>query len=660
MRKQIMKKGLVGYSLTLFIALVLAMTGVSRGELIHADGNVTLIEGSAYYAVENASDGITTNFWVTEDPGGYPSDYYEFGPAPIMVMDLGSDVVIDAVAYWGYFVVGNSTSEFSLRFATGADGPVGFGTSVTSNPTLYPGPEDNTVQQNLPMGVTVKARYVEVTVTDNYFDPDAPPEDGGDRVGFAELQFNTVVPEKAWEPSPGHQQEDVDVNVTLTWKAATIVDPLDPNAIIPDPTLNTHVLYMSSGNPEDPNVFYVVDIDAGDPVSEVASYGPISLARDKVYYWRVDEVTDSNTVTGDLWYFSTLGSKPEINPATPADAAVFAGEEVSFTVVVINPFSGDSSGLSYQWYKAEGGGTPVGTDSDTYTIASASDADIGEYYCVVTIINPDVGTTATSRTASLDIKKMIGRWPFDENLDDVVGGNTADYTATSGKVRYGSGVTGQAGDYAVDLSDTIEAVTIDKTPYTNAEWSLAWWDYAANVESISDYESMIASGDLLGYEILEADRLYSLLYAVGFYNLGTWIETSAGNPYPREEWNYHVLSYNAATHACTWYINGERFGALTGFAFTDFDTLLYVGNCRDDSQPYMGFIDDLRLYNYPLDAFEVAQLYVEVMTDEVICVGNPEYDITGPGGEPDCVIDINDLAAFLTQWLDHGYYPYHP
>ena len=657
MKKQIMKTGLAGYSLTLFIALVLALAGVSQGELIHANGDVILIEGSEYYSVTNASDGDTTTLWVTLDPGGYPSDYYDYAPAPILVFDLGKDVVMDAVGYANYSIGNaNGVSQFSLRFATEADGPAGFGATVTSNPRIYTEFLDPTIIQFKPLGTTITARYIEMTCEDNFWNEDYDP-DGGDRVGMAELQFNKVVPEKAWEPSPGHQAEDVNVNVTLSWKPAMIVDPLDPNAIIPDPTLTTHMLYMSSGNPTDPNVSHIIDIPAGDPVNAEASYGPISLNRDMVYYWRVDEVTDINTVTGDTWYFSTLTSLPKIDPATPADQLVFSGEEASFTVVAVNPFSDDNTGMSYQWYKEEGGGTPVGTDSDTYTIASASDSDIGGYYCVVTITEPDVGTAATSRTASLDIKKMIGWWPFDESLDDIVAANNGEYTSAS-KINYSAGVTGDAGDYALDLSKTTAAAYIDKTVYTNAEWSMAWWDYTA-AKSDDLYESMVASGATAGYEILEVDRYEGLRYAVGFYNLGTWIDTPVQEPYSREEWNHHVVSFDNTTNLCTYYINGERFGSLRGFAFTDFDSLLYVGNCKDDTQPYAGSIDDLRLFNYALDAFEVAQLYVDVMGGQ-ICAGNPEYDITGPEGEPDCVIDINDLVEFITQWLDHGYYPNRP
>ena len=68
----------------------------------------------------------------------------------------------------------------------------GFGTSVGFNPSFLDIPNDDTARLSFPFTQTVTARYVEVTITDNWFNDATggrsdPP--GGDRVGLGEIAF---------------------------------------------------------------------------------------------------------------------------------------------------------------------------------------------------------------------------------------------------------------------------------------------------------------------------------------------------------------------------------------------------------------------------------------------------------------------------------------
>ncbi|MBL7223411.1 MAG: discoidin domain-containing protein, partial [Candidatus Brocadiae bacterium] len=129
--------------------------------------------------------------WVTEAGG---ADYFAGWPSgqPTLVMDMGADVQINSAAFWNYAVNhGNSTSQFSLLFGTSAEGPLGVGKSIAYQPTFNPAVGGPTVQENLPFTTPVTARYVQMTVTDNF----AGSYGGGDRVGFADIQFDvTAVP----------------------------------------------------------------------------------------------------------------------------------------------------------------------------------------------------------------------------------------------------------------------------------------------------------------------------------------------------------------------------------------------------------------------------------------------------------------------------------
>jgi len=135
--------------------------------------------------------------WVTDDPGGFPSDYIAVAGTPVITLDLGSDVNLGEIHTWGYSNGNtNGVSDFSLRFATEAEGTGGFGSSISYNPSFSMTRDEFAMQTNS-FSENVVARYVEFTALDNFFvapgnvDPDA----GGDRVGLGEISFSPGIPE---------------------------------------------------------------------------------------------------------------------------------------------------------------------------------------------------------------------------------------------------------------------------------------------------------------------------------------------------------------------------------------------------------------------------------------------------------------------------------
>jgi hypothetical protein len=73
--------------------------------------------------------------WVTA-ACGFPCDYIATTGMPVLTFDLGADVALTEVSTWGYNSSNaNGVKEFSLKFATQAEGTGGFGTSILFNPT---------------------------------------------------------------------------------------------------------------------------------------------------------------------------------------------------------------------------------------------------------------------------------------------------------------------------------------------------------------------------------------------------------------------------------------------------------------------------------------------------------------------------------------------
>jgi hypothetical protein len=140
--------------------------------------------------------------WVTDAPGGFPADYIAVVGMPVLTIDLGQDRLLSEISVWGYQSSNaNGVSEFSLRFATDAEGIGGFGTSIGFNPTYFPTNND-ILRQSFAFGPDVSTRYVEFTAVDNFFiapgDGSGGETPGGDRVGLGEIAFAiaaTSVPE---------------------------------------------------------------------------------------------------------------------------------------------------------------------------------------------------------------------------------------------------------------------------------------------------------------------------------------------------------------------------------------------------------------------------------------------------------------------------------
>ena len=167
---------------------------------------------------QNAAGLGPDELWVTNADAGFPADYVEEVEQPVIQFDLGEDRTLKEISVWAYSATNsNGTSQFSLRFATEAEGSddgifgaISYGDSITYNPTFDIFVDPSPQQYKL-FSEAVTARYVELTNLDNYFvspGTSAGPEPGqeidprllqglntggylpgGDRVGLGEVAF---------------------------------------------------------------------------------------------------------------------------------------------------------------------------------------------------------------------------------------------------------------------------------------------------------------------------------------------------------------------------------------------------------------------------------------------------------------------------------------
>jgi len=130
---------------------------------------------------------------------------------------------------------------------------------------------------------SVAAKYIRLTANSNW---------GGllPQFGLSEVSFFSI-PVHAREPSPASGATDVELDLILGFRAGR--------------EAARHDVYFS----EDRQA--VIDGTASVTSVTDATYGPVALDLGKVYYWRVDEVNDTeipSTWQGDVWHFTTQES----------------------------------------------------------------------------------------------------------------------------------------------------------------------------------------------------------------------------------------------------------------------------------------------------------------------------------------------------------------
>ncbi len=462
----------------------------------------------------------------------------------------------------------------------------------------------------------------------------------------------------AWGPDPEDKEPNVDLSKVLSWNTA-----VDPNTGEADPAITAHELYMSNGADSDPNLYYV---DTFPATGDRAQYTPGGewLSRDATYYWRVDEVTDTNTIAGNVWTFDALLSIPAIDPATPADALVDENEGVVFTVSAVNPFTGDDTGLRYQWYEVGVG--PTGTDSPILTI-NAQPGNIGEYYCTVTIVSNS--ETADSRSAILDIKELLGHWKLDETsgttaADSSDSSNTGTVSGAGASPGWTTGADGGAlsfdgTDYGVvgslltDYVDCGSDISLQPTMQVTVS---GWY----NTDTYSYYGQIAgfaydSGADESGYAIFTEEPEdgeeggYIGFWLAAGNGVGTYLWTSEVPATPTG-WTHVAGTYDGTTMRL--YINGvEKATSTEQNGYIDYDHVnsfrIGVNESAAWWLPYKGDIDDVRVYSYVLDPYEIALLFVDVMSDETVCVERPMYDFN-----EDCIVNLADFAEFLVHWME--------
>ncbi|MBN1845210.1 MAG: immunoglobulin domain-containing protein [Sedimentisphaerales bacterium] len=460
--------------------------------------------------------------------------------------------------------------------------------------------------------------------------------------------------------------DQVPTNKTMSWTTAE--DPNNGNyGAGPDPSVVGHYVYLTTdkaaleatpaGDTADSAIYrgyQTVGNETYTPGVYNADTNAGGLDTDKVYYWRIDERSDygagedPNYWIGEIWTFQTTKLLPVFNPGgQPDNTAAFPGDAASLVVSVTS-----DTEEHYAWKKVDpdGGEDPnVGTDSATLAFDSVQVTDEGQYYCVIT---NDAGPVA-SNAAWLIVKRLVGRWELNNDLNDSKEGRTggmyyADGTASTDPNFSDDGIEdliGQDGQsfrfYGdgkhVRIADTAE----DYNFYRLSGLTASAWVKTTQ----TDWGAPVSKQDREAYVgwILNVNNTSGVMTIRQAHN-----DIEGDTAVNDGEWHLVTGTYDPATGQADVYIDGQWENGWVDTAPLSVQTKpVVIGAETDDGQwPYTGLVDDVRVYNYPLSSFDIALLYISIRQSAVICAEPVTIDYNN-----DCIQDLLDFAIFARTWL---------
>ncbi len=454
----------------------------------------------------------------------------------------------------------------------------------------------------------------------------------------------------ACNPQPTHGETSVALGTQLSW--STMLDSAKPTQR--DSRVTEHWVYFS----ESPG------LTDGDLLKKVPAsaerVSPPSLQANKRYYWAVDEhLADGSTVFGVTWTFETVKTLTSFDPPVggqPSNARAKPGDTAVFTAKAGVPGVPETP-VSYRWYRGLPGDTSRPLADEAGHIAGAQTpqlsitatlADEDSYYCRAT---NDAGGT-DSVAVSLLVKRMLAWYKFDGNLNDAAGAHNGIMTNPT----YVAGKDGKALSF-----DGSNYVDLGKEGFPKAglgnglgAGSVSFWINTpkTDISFVGTFNDGTATGFRVEYTT--GNSLSFLSRDDSGVNL-----TRAINPSGSilNAWHLVTCTWDAESADVAIYLDGVSTGMVKSgqpSKFTPWQYPMVIGARQNRAAMewfYVGAMDDYRLYNYPLNPYEVAELYTSLAGGK-ICVEYPVGDLNRDG-----VVDQTDLEILRSNWLKCGWVP---
>ncbi len=397
------------------------------------------------------------------------------------------------------------------------------------------------------------------------------------------------------------------------------------------------------------------------------------LENDTTYYWKIvtyePNYPSPSTVATDVWSFTTLPATPVVTVVSPAAAVVDLGEpSIQFTVATENE-------KTLQWYKdgiviSDSEGIYSGTTSNTLTVYDIQQEDEGKYVC--TAVNS--AGSATSTPVYIVLKNMIAHLAFEDNLEDSSLSGIYDGVVrpSSENESYADGVIGRAFDFSAN-SNSMYSVVIPGSEVDFPEFmNISGYTFSCWIKTNQGpWAGILGMVTRNGNDYFRAWSGIGLALGSGDDSGAFWHQIKGGAEVSDSsyrindgEWHHVAGAYDPVQKKGIWYADGQYY-SYSSSGPIDVNQEFMIGNemtlepgtdnkIGGDMQ-FNGLIDDVRVYNYALSKIELYDLYAA--GEGTFCITNPQMDVNGPDGVPDCIVDLFDYSVLASQWLECNLYP---
>ena len=638
LRKEVMKmnRRMALIALLLSISLISQVSAVTGTYVDVTPSNTVAVDDTdPWYSIDDRVEG----FWRQRDMGDKPPIYEIYN---ITAPDLKTTIsdLIPGQVYDIYVIYWSQVQPWGVLTGLDPNGAratwYNFETGTETGPTCLSG---KVHKMEALVGTTTA--NVEGKIDMYVFNPHFNANQRTWLDGFSYQQAFL-----SYNPQPAHQAESVALDAQLSW--STMLDPCNPAQACP--AVEEHWVYFGE-TPDLTSEHLLTKV----PVS-VEQASPPPLQADKRYYWCVDETfADGSYALGVIWTFETIKTLPSFDPplgTQPENVRAAEGQ-----TIVLTAMAGTTAGPvgNCQWYKGLPGGTssPLSDEPDHISGAQSNQltmivgsADEGSYFCQST----NAAGTADSKVATLLLKRLLAWYKFDDDLNDSAGTNHG----TMANPVYVDGMDGKA--LSFDGTNYVNLGTdgFPKSGFSNGleTGSVSFWTNAP--AGGHSFTGCYNDGDTTAFDVWITTNYLSFMIRGDNNAELSWGFHPAGSLF--DAWHLITCTWDTESGEAAVYLDGVRRGGITGEPsdFAEWQYPMVIGarqNRGTVDDVYTGAMDDYRVYNYPLDPFEVATLHTSLAGGE-ICAEYPIGDFNR-----DCKVDLTDLTTLAGQWLRCNWVP---
>lgn len=420
----------------------------------------------------------------------------------------------------------------------------------------------------------------------------------GDRVFIVELIAEK--PLKASVPDPANGADNVSQNPTLGW--------------VPGQRAAEHVVYFGEDHDD------VADGAQSTYQGTVTepNFNISSLTIGQTYYWRIDEVNESNTWVGDVWSFKVAPIKSWKPSPYDHEIAVFTDP---CTTLSWNPGTDPNTSESRLYFGSGPDSLTLETTINHTGLTRYSYNKTGltnnqDYYWRVdqviegNTLTGDVWHFTTIPIIPVSDPSLVGWWKFDEGSGKAIDWSGLNqHGAVLGDALSAPGYDGEAMQF--DGYDDLIQLPVGSTIAACNSITISTWINLSVSDNTEQRIFDFGNGNESGYMYLTPDNGTTMIFYIRTNAADFTSQVDAPDVLPTG-WHHVAVTIDSTTMMIELYLDSEMIASGTTDVLPSQlgnTTDNWIGRSQWGAQAYLdALMDDFRIYNYALTAAEIESI----------------------------------------------------